>query len=196
MKIGVFIIFDNIDETVKAIDLEAPETRYAITTFRGRRALCVPFHHKLCSAAPDTMLRNCFLHKYHARVSEAAASVICALNAVLRNKWMKGDDLGAKASAILGSQVNILVGPAVGHDLGFSKCLSGMTAELEKSLRDGHTMCGAWNRTIGAMQTRSPQGDALIPVDKTSGHVIPYTPNPTTICLRAPHTKKLFQTRA
>ena len=129
----IFVIQDEIDEAMGALKARGvPEDCYRLGTFRERPALFVIVHDGLCSAAPDTMLRNCFFHKAYARASETSAASVAPLTYRNIKRWLKGDDLGSGTSGPLGSQVNVLVGPAVGHDLGFSKCLAGETAELER----------------------------------------------------------------
>lgn len=73
----IFVIQDEIDKAVDALrERDVAEDCYRMGSFRGRPALFVIVHDGLCSAAPDTMLRNCFLHKSYAKASETSAASV------------------------------------------------------------------------------------------------------------------------
>ena len=72
-------------------------------------------------------------------------------------KWVKGDDSALHYLRLLAGQLSLISGAVVHHELSYCKWLAGRIGDAERFVTNGMVASRSANRTIGSMQTRSPQ---------------------------------------
>ena len=146
---------DDLEAKLLQLKLDKHSRAYARVTWRGSDVIIAKWYAMLMSAKFDTMTRNTGLGLPYFK---AQSSVVAATGQQEAAEWgVKGDDSDGHWVTPYGGPTCLIAGDAVRHRLSSRKCMSGQVGELERMLVFEGKTARALARTIGSMQTRSPQ---------------------------------------